>query len=88
MFPPLLFDIMVHLVVHLVPQIQALGPMYSHEMWTYEHFMSILNSFVSTRANSKASMVEGYCTKEAIESGGPFCNSVLKDQVAIGLPLS
>jgi hypothetical protein len=33
-------------------------------------------------------MVEGYLTKEAIESGGPFCNRVLKDQVAIGLPPS
>jgi len=35
-FPPSFFDIMVHLVVHLVPQIQALGPVYLHEMWTYE----------------------------------------------------
>jgi hypothetical protein len=33
-------------------------------------------------------MVEVYLTEEAIESGGPFCNRVLKDQVAIGFPLS
>jgi hypothetical protein len=33
-------------------------------------------------------MVEGYLTEEAIESRGPFCNRVLKDQVAIGLPPS
>jgi len=79
---------MVHLVVHLVPQIQALGLLYLHEMWTSERFMSILNSYVSTRANPEASMVEGYCTKEPVESGGPFYNSVLKDQVAIGLPPS
>jgi hypothetical protein len=84
-FPPSFFDMMVHLVVHLVPQIEALGPMYLHEMWTYEHFMSILNGYVSTRARPEVSMVEGYCTEEAIESGGPFCNSVLKDQVALGL---
>jgi hypothetical protein len=31
-FPPAFFDIMVHLVVHLVPQTEALGPMYLHEM--------------------------------------------------------
>jgi hypothetical protein len=42
-FPPSFFDIMVHIVVHLVPQIEALGPMYLHEMWTYECFMSKLN---------------------------------------------
>jgi hypothetical protein len=65
---------MVHLVVYLVPQIEALGPMYLHEMWTYECFMSILNGYVSTRAHPKSSMVEGYCTKEAIESRVPFCN--------------
>jgi hypothetical protein len=57
-------------------------------MWTYEHFMSILNGYVSTRARPWASMIERYCTEEAIESGGPFCNSILKDQVAIDLPPS
>jgi len=87
-FPLAFFDVMVHLVVHLVSQIEALGLMYLHEMWTYEHFMSILNSYVSTRARLEASMVEGYLTEEAIESGGPFYNRVLKDQVAIGLPPS
>jgi hypothetical protein len=78
-FPPSFFDIMVHLVVHLVPQIEALSPMYLHEMWTYERFMSILNGYVSTHARPEASMIEGYCTEEVIESGGPFCNSILKD---------
>jgi hypothetical protein len=87
-FPPAFFDIMVHLVEHLVPQIEALGPTYLHEMWTYERFMSILNGYVSTHARPEASMVEGYLTKETIESGGLFCNRVLKDQVAIGLPPS
>jgi hypothetical protein len=87
-FPPAFFDIMVHLVVHLVPQIEALGPMYLHEMWMYECFMSILNGYVSTHARPEASMVEGYLTEKTIESGGPFCNRVLKDQVAIGLPPS
>jgi hypothetical protein len=67
-FPPSFFDIMVH----LVPQIEALGPMYLHEMWTYECFMSILNGYVSTCARPEASMLEGYCTEEVIESGGPF----------------
>jgi hypothetical protein len=72
-------------VVHLIPQIEALGPVYLHEMWTYERFMSILNGYVSTRARPEASMIEGYCTEEAIQSQGPLCNSILKDQVAIGL---
>ena len=70
---------MVHVVVHLVLQTEALGPMYLHEMWTYERFMSILYGYVSTHGHLEASMVEGYLTEEVIESRGPFCNRVLKD---------
>jgi len=36
-----------------VAQIEALGPMYLHEMWTYERFMSILNGYVSNRATQR-----------------------------------
>jgi hypothetical protein len=59
-----------------------------HGMWTYERFMSMLNGYVSTCARPEASMIEGYYTKEAIQSRGPFYNSNLKDKVAIGLPTS
>ena len=79
---------MVHLVVHLVVEIESLGPMYLHEMWRYEHFMSILNVYVPNRAHPKGSMIEAYTIEEAIESEGPFCNKCLKDQIAIGLPPS
>jgi len=79
---------MVHLIVHLVGQIEALGPTYLHEMWNYEHFMSILNGYMSKRAHSEGSMREAYTTEEAIESGGPFCNKCLKDHIAIGFPPS
>jgi uncharacterized Zn finger protein (UPF0148 family) len=85
-FPPSFFDIMVHLVEHLVPQIEALGPMYFHEMWTYERFMSTLNRYMSNRAHPEGSMIEAYTTEEAIESGGPFYEYLLQDQVSIGLP--
>ena len=77
--PPSFFNIIVHIVVHLVAQIEALGPMYLHEMWTYERFMSILNGYVSNHAHPKGSMIEAYTTKEAIESRDPFYNKCLKD---------
>jgi hypothetical protein len=41
--PPAFFDIMVHLMIHMVHQVQALGPCYLHEMWSYERFMSVLS---------------------------------------------
>jgi hypothetical protein len=42
-FPLGLFDITEHLMIYMVDQIWALGPLYLHKMWTYERFISILN---------------------------------------------
>ena len=67
-FPPGFFDITEHLMIHMVDQIQALGSLYLHEMWTYERFMSILNRYVLNRAHPEGSMIEGYSTEEVIES--------------------
>jgi len=41
-FPPSYFDIMLHLMMHMVDQIQDLGPVYLHQMWMYKRFMSTL----------------------------------------------
>ena len=41
--PPAFFYIMPHLMIHLVHQIQVLGPCYLHEMWSYKWFMSVLS---------------------------------------------
>jgi hypothetical protein len=39
-FPPLFFNIVTHLQVHLVKEITILGPVYVHNMWPFERFMS------------------------------------------------
>jgi len=70
-------------MIHMVDQIRALGPLYLHEMWTYERFMSILNRYVLNRAYPKGSMIEGYSTEEVIEC----CLGYLNDKVSIGLPV-
>jgi hypothetical protein len=36
-------------------------------MYAYERFNGILKSFVRNRAYPKDSMIQGYCTKEAME---------------------
>ena len=41
-FPPLLFNIMTHLVVHLVKEIDVLGPVFLHNMFPFERFMGVL----------------------------------------------
>jgi hypothetical protein len=80
-FPPSFFDIMPHLMMHMVDQIQQLGPMYLHQMWTYERFMSTLNRHVLNRAHPEGSMIEAYTTEEAVN----YCTRYIKDGRAIGL---
>ena len=81
-FPLGFFDITEQLMIHMVDQILALGPLYPHEMWTYERFMSILNRYILNRAHPEGSMIDGYSTEEVIES----CLGYLQDNVSIGLP--
>jgi hypothetical protein len=57
-FPLGFFDITEHLMILMVDQIRAVGPLYLHEMWTYECFMSILKRYILNRAYPKGSMVE------------------------------
>ena len=66
-FPPSFFDIMPHVMIHMVDQTRALGPLYLHKMWTYKRFMSTLNRYVLNRACLEGSMVEAYHTEEVIE---------------------
>ena len=61
------FDISVHLLIHLVDQIRALGPMYLHQMFPFERLMKVFRRYVRNRFRPEGSMVEGWSTEEAIE---------------------
>jgi hypothetical protein len=71
---------MPHLMIHMVHQIQALGPCYLHEMWSYEWFISVLSRYVHNRAHLEGFMIEGYSIEEVIEC----CQEYLKVQKGIG----
>ena len=46
-FPPSFFNIMTHLIVHLVEEISILGPVFLHNMFPFERFMGVLkNMFI------------------------------------------
>ena len=53
-------------MMHMVDQILELGPVYLHQMWTYEQFMSSLNRYVLNHAYTEGSMIKAYTTEEAI----------------------
>ena len=83
-FPPAFFDIMVHLIVHLVREIKCCGPVYLH--WTYpvERYMKILKGYTKNLHRPEASIVERYIAEEAIE----FCSEYIEKAKPVGLPES
>src|SRR5437016_8325632 len=41
-FPLSLFDMMVHLLGHIVEEIKILGPVFLHQMYPFERYMTVL----------------------------------------------
>ena len=70
-------------MMHMVDQIHQLGPMYLHQMWTYERLMSTLNRYVHNRGVPEGSMIEAYTTEEAMN----WCMRYIRDGRVIGLPV-
>ena len=68
-FPPSFFDIMVHLIVHLVREIRCCDPVYLWWMYPIERYMKILNGYTKNLHHPEASIIERYIVDEAIE----FC---------------
>jgi len=83
-FPPSFFNIMTHLLVHLVDEIAILGPVFLHNMFPFERFMGVLKKYVRNRARPEGSISKGYGTEEVIE----FCVDFIPDLKPIGVPES
>jgi hypothetical protein len=66
-FPPAFFNISVHFTNHLIKEIKLLGSVFLHQMNAYERFNGILKSFIRNRPYPEGSMVQEYCTEEAVE---------------------
>jgi hypothetical protein len=66
-FPPTFFYTSVHFTTHLIKEIKLLGHVFLYQMYAYERFNGILKSFVRNRAYPEGIMIQGYCTKEAME---------------------
>ena len=80
-FPPSFFDIMVHLIVHLVREIKCYGPVYLRWMYPVEGYMKFLKEYTKNLHRPKASIVERYITKETIE----FCSEYIEKAKPVGL---
>lgn len=65
-FPPSFFDVMTHLMVHVVEEVDLCGPVSSHWMYPIERDLKLCKSYVRNMAKPEASMAEGYIIDEAI----------------------
>ena len=83
-FPPSFFNIMTHLLVHLVEKITILDPVFLHNMFPGERFIRVLKKYVHNCARPEVSIFKGYATEEFIE----FCVDFIPDIKSIGLPES
>lgn len=83
-FPPTFFDVMVHLMVHIVDEILCLGPSFLHNMYGPERYNGVLKRYVRNRGRPEGSILQGYLVEECVE----FCTDWLADQKAIGVPES
>ena len=83
-FPPSFFDIMTHLLVHIVKEIFILGPVFLHNMFPFERYMSVLKKYVRKCSSPEGCIAKSYGTEEVIE----FCVDYIDDLRPIGVPIS
>ena len=83
-FPPSFFDIMVHVVIHLVREVKECGPVFLRWMYPMERYMGILKGLVKNRARPEGSIVTRYTAEEA----SSFCGEFLDMVNEIGVPKS
>jgi len=62
--PPSFFDITVHLIFHLVDELDMCGPIHTRWMYCVECLNKVLKGYVSNMVQPKASMATKYLMDE------------------------
>nr|GFB70721.1 hypothetical protein [Tanacetum cinerariifolium] len=65
-YPSALFDIMIHLVIHLPLEALKGGPICPRWMFTFKRYMKKLKGYVRNKAKPEGSIAEGYVAEEAL----------------------
>ncbi|KAL6138226.1 hypothetical protein ACLB2K_063509 [Fragaria x ananassa] len=68
-FPPSFFDIMIHLTVHLVREVELWGPVFFRWMYPFERYVKVFKGYVKNRHFPEGCIAEKYIVEEATE----FC---------------
>ncbi|XP_074373719.1 uncharacterized protein LOC141714076 [Apium graveolens] len=77
------FDVMIHLIVHLVWELRLCGPVCYRWMYAFEQFNKVMKSYVRNRYHPEGCIAESYLREESVE----FCTEFLKESCKIaGVP--
>jgi hypothetical protein len=74
-FPPTIFNISMHLLIHIENELEHCGLVRTRWMYPIERYMKVLKKIVRTREKPEGSMSEGYSMQEAMG----FCTEYMKD---------
>ncbi|GKD79776.1 hypothetical protein Tco_1342397, partial [Tanacetum coccineum] len=80
-FPPSFFDVMVHLMSHIVEEIKLAGRVFLRYMYPFERYMGFLKGYVRNRYRPEGSIVQGYAAEEVVQ----FCTNYMDNVADIGL---
>ena len=83
-FPPAFFDVMLHLLVHIVSDIEHLGPAFLHNMFPFERMNGWVKGFIRNMAHLDGSTMQGFLTEECIS----FCMNYMDVKNSIGVPIN
>jgi hypothetical protein len=73
--PPSFFDIMMHLLVHLVEELEICKLDHTRWMYPIEHYLKTLKGYVCNKGRPERSMAKGYAFEETLG----FCIEYLQD---------
>jgi hypothetical protein len=62
-FSPSFFDLMSHLLIHIVQEMKYLGHVFLHQMYPFERFMTVLKKYVRNQSRLECCMVQGWATE-------------------------
>lgn len=65
-FPPAFFDVMTHLLIHVVEDLELFGPVSNRWCYPLERYMKLLKGHVHTRHRPEASIAIGYLKDETL----------------------
>jgi hypothetical protein len=74
-FPLAFFDILMHLLVHLVEEAKLGRPLCYRWMYPIERYLQTLKGYVCNKSHPEGSIAEGYISEECMA----FCSHFLED---------